>query len=366
MSSSPSLPRGGFVASRDEKRAHAAPDHAEGATFGLRPMATPSDLQSADERDMRLRVINVVGMGRSGSTVIEVLLGQLPGFVDVGELRYLWFRRLIKEGNMLCGCRVLLRECPFWERVGREAFGGWDQLDVAEVVALARAVERERYLPLLIQSRGWPAYERKLRAYVGLLERLFRAIQLVSGARVVVDASKMLSHAFVLRHAKQLDVRFLHLVRDCRGVAFSWNKHVARPETVGGVSYFPRYRPTTVAARWMYDNAGAHLLTALGERRAFMRYETFVEAPSDELARVLTSLGEAGAAEQLSVLEEEATFEPTHSVCGNPVRFSSGPVRIKLDDQWRRDMQRRDLVAVTMLAWPFLKAYGYLGNHHQP
>jgi hypothetical protein len=315
----------------------------------------------ADQVGGPLRVINIVGTTRSGSTLIEVLLGQLPGFVDVGELRYLWFRRLAKKGNVLCGCRTLLSECPFWEGVGQEAFGGWDRLDAAEVLGLARSVERERYLPLLVQPRAWPAYERKLRVYTALLERLFHGIRVVSGARVVLDASKLLSHALVLRHLEHVDARFLHIVRDCRGVAFSWGKHVARPETVDGVSYMPRFGPTAVAARWMYDNAGAHLLTARDGRGAFLRYETFVRQPRHELTRALARLGEADAGEHLRFLEEEVTLEPTHSVCGNPMRFRTGTVPIKLDDDWRRDMPRRDYLTVTLLAWPLLRAYGYTG-----
>jgi Sulfotransferase family len=320
----------------------------------------PTAVIPADEADPALRVINIVGTTRSGSTLIELLLGQLPGFVDVGELRYLWFRRLAKHGNMLCGCRTLLRDCPFWESVGETAFGGWEQLDGTEVLTLARAVERERYLPLLVQPRAWRGYERRLREYTALLERLFHAIQAVSGARVVVDASKLLSHAFVMRQV-ELDVGFLHIVRDCRGVAFSWGKQVARPETVDGISYMPRFRSGAVAARWMYDNAGAHLLTALGNRRAFMRYETFVARPRDELARVLALLGETDASVSRGLFDGEVPLEPTHSVCGNPMRFRTGQIPIALDEQWRQDMPRRDRIAVNVLAWPLLAAYGYTG-----
>jgi hypothetical protein len=74
---------------------------------------TPSTPVRTDEADCSVRVMNIVAKGRSGSTLIAVLLGQLPGFVDVGELRYLCFRRLAKEGNVLGGCPALLRECPF-------------------------------------------------------------------------------------------------------------------------------------------------------------------------------------------------------------------------------------------------------------
>jgi hypothetical protein len=174
-----------------------------------------------------------------------------------------------------------------------------------------------------------------------------------------------MSHAFVLRHVEQLDVGSLHIVRDCRGVAFSWAKHVARPETVRGTSYMPRFGPAAVAARWLFDNAGAHLLSALEDRGVFLRYETFVDAPRDELGRALTLLGEPTASGQLDRLMEDAVaLKPTHSVSGNPMRFRTDTVPIKLDDQWRRDMPRRDRLIVTFLAWPLLRAYGYTGESH--
>lgn len=306
-----------------------------------------------------LTVLDIVAKGRSGSTLVGLLLGQLPGFVDAGELRYVWTRRLGKGGNVLCGCGTLLRECPFWEAVGREAFGGWDALDASHVLGLHRAVERERFLPLLLEPRVSRAYERKLNEYADLLGKLLRGIAKVSGANVVVDGPALLSRALVLRHVSGIDLDFLHLVRDPRGVAFSWSKRVARPETVGELVYMPRYSAASVSASWLYHNVGAHLVSLLGERHAFMRYETFVDDPRAELTRVLQLLGRADSVPSLDFLGEEMSLKPTHSVWGNPMRLDSGKLSIRLDDQWRRAMPERDRKIVTTLTWPLLYAYGY-------
>jgi hypothetical protein len=310
-----------------------------------------------------LTVVDIVAQGRSGSTLVGLLLGQLPGFVDAGELRYVWTRRLGKGGNVLCGCGTLLRECPFWEQVGDEAFGGWEALDASHVLALQRAVERERFLPLLLEPRVSRAYETKLNEYADLLGKLLRGIAKVSGAHVVVDGPSLLSRALVLRHVSGIDLSFLHLVRDSRGVAFSWSKRVARPETVGEVVYMPRYGPAEVSASWLFHNVGAHLLGLLAHRHAFMRYETFVHDPRAELTRVLELLGQADAVPNLDFLGEEMSLKPAHSVWGNPMRLDTGPVSIKLDDQWRRDMPQRDRRVVTTLTWPLLYAYGYARRH---
>jgi hypothetical protein len=319
--------------------------------------SSPSD-KAAVEQD-RLSVIDIVAKGRSGSTLIGLLLGQLPGFVDVGELRYMWTRRLGKGGNVLCGCGTLLHECPFWEQVGAEAFGGWDALDAAHVLALERAVERERLLPLLLEPRVSRSYRAKLNEYADLLGKLLRGIAHVSGAHVVVDGSKLLSRALVLRHVSDIDLSFLHMVRDSRGVAFSWSKRVARPETVGTVVYMPRFGPAAISAQWLYHNVGAHLLGLLGQRHAFMRYETFVENPQAELSRVLQLLGHMDSVEGLGFIGREMSLRPTHSVWGNPMRLDSHAVAIRLDDQWRRDMRQRDRRVVTTITWPLLYAYGY-------
>ena len=67
------------------------------------------------------RVMYVASWSRSGSTLLDLMLGQIPGFVSVGELRFLW-ERGVREGQ-LCGCGAPVPKCPFWSRVLEEVFG---------------------------------------------------------------------------------------------------------------------------------------------------------------------------------------------------------------------------------------------------
>jgi len=59
---------------------------------------------------------------------------------------------------------------------------------------------------------------------------------------------------------------------------------------------------------------------------------------------------------------DERTVElgPTHSITGNPDRLRTGPIAVRLDDRWRREMTARDRSLVTALTWPLLARYGYL------
>jgi len=66
-----------------------------------------------------VRVLYIGGLGRSGSTLIERLLGQVPGVCAVGELVHLWDRGITEDER--CGCGEPFRQCPFWSQVGKTA-----------------------------------------------------------------------------------------------------------------------------------------------------------------------------------------------------------------------------------------------------
>ena len=70
--------------------------------------------------DPGVKVLYIGGLGRSGSTLLDRMLGQLPGFFSAGEIRDLWQRGL--RENALCGCGAPFKECEVWTRVGKEAY----------------------------------------------------------------------------------------------------------------------------------------------------------------------------------------------------------------------------------------------------
>ena len=77
---------------------------------------------------MRARVLFIGGWGRSGSTLLDRVLGHVPGVVSLGEVREIWVRGVIEDRP--CGCDRPFSECPFWTEVGDRAWGGWRSFDV--------------------------------------------------------------------------------------------------------------------------------------------------------------------------------------------------------------------------------------------
>jgi hypothetical protein len=306
------------------------------------------------------KVLYIGGFGRSGSTLVERILGQLPGFCSAGEIVFLWQRGLID--GQLCGCGVPVPECEFWSRVGKTAFGGWDQIDAAEMLALQRRADRNRFIPSMVTPALRPGARGDVARYGDVLSRLYRAIGEVSGARVVIDASKHASTAYLLTtRVPGLDVRVVHLVRDPRGVAYSWTKEVRKPEVTGEDAFMPVYSPLSSGRQWLSYNLLFEALRAVPRAKsAVFRYEDMLADPRGYLERILAHAGEPVLPESFAFLGEgEVLLGVDHTVAGNPMRFHQGPLALRLDEAWKSKLPQRDQRIVAAVTTPLRLRYGY-------
>jgi Sulfotransferase family len=305
-----------------------------------------------------VRVLYIGGCGRSGSTLLDRMLGEFPRLWSVGELRFIWQRGLVE--NQRCGCGNRFRECPFWKAVGDEAFGGWDNLDAQDLAALERSTDRHRYIPFLIAPWLWPRYRRRLARYTDVLARLYQGIHHEMGGGLIVDSTKDPPFAFLLRRVPGLDLRVLHLVRDSRGVAFSWTKRIRKPEKVDTVDFMNTYHPVEMGFRWMAYNLCFHLLERLGIARLSMRYERFVRSPRAEIERIAAYVDEEFQEEDFAFLQGEAVDLGTHhTVSGNPMRFEQGTIRLSLDEAWKTQLNPLHRRLVSIFTSRLLLCYGY-------
>jgi Sulfotransferase family len=302
------------------------------------------------------RILFIGGWGRSGSTLLALMLGRIPGFVTVGEVREVWRRGLAEDGP--CGCGLPFRACPFWSEVGDRAFGGWDALPLGRVMRERYRVDRGWMTPFLAFPGPPLAHRRAVSRYVATLDRLYRAISEVAGARWVVDSSKLPSHALLLRRIGG-DLRILHLVRDSRGVAFSWQKQVSAHAGSASARELGRYGPIPAALRYTGYNAATSALRHARVRYLRMRYEDLVDEPETWLRRTLAFADEP-TGQPLPFLEgDRLTPATAHTADGNPVRFAEGAIQLRLDDAWRHTMRPSQRRLVTLLTAPSLAAYGY-------
>ena len=288
----------------------------------------PREGATGDEADVPIAVLYIGGDGRSGSTLLSTILGNHDGYLPVGELPDVWHAL---ETNERCGCGEPFSQCRFWRAVGDVAFGGWDHVDRVAVIAEHARFSRHRRVPeLLLWSSRWRT-NADFDAYCERLAVLYSAIQQVSGCTVIVDSTKSPAFAVLLRNVPRIDLRLVHLVRDSRGVAFSWSKQeIQNPQYANN----PTLRDTPMATvspwksalTWDLKNALFACL-APGKQRLRVDYEAVAADPTNALGRI-RSFAERDKSPATGA-GSRATFTsmPFHTLGGNPVRFKRGASR---------------------------------------
>ena len=304
-----------------------------------------------------IKVLFIGGMGRSGSTILERMLGQVPGFFPVGEIYNIWNRGF--EQNQLCSCHTPFIQCDFWHAVVEEAFGRGHLSSAEDALALQRSTDRLRYLPQLIfPALRWRDYKEKFQKYARMLSRLYAAIKKISSYEIIVDSSKEPSHGFILNAIPNIQLWVVHLIRDSRAVAYSWQRKRIRPEIYWKKEYMPRYTPVRSAIDWNWKNMAVDILGLLSKRSIRLSYENLVNDPQATLIGLIHDVTHFH--HKLDFLSgRRVKVDTHHTVSGNPNRFESGVIELMADTEWIKKMPLWSYLTVTALTWPLLLTYGY-------
>lgn len=304
-------------------------------------------------RETPIRVLYIAGWGRSGSTLLHDILGQMAGCFAAGELQYIWDRSL--RQNRLCGCSRPLRDCELWHEVFQRGFGGVEKIDQARLIELSQRL-RTRHLLWLRLGHPESRLRRDLAPYLEALEKLYTAIHQVSGDRLIIDSSKSPAYAYQLSLIPGIELSVVHVVRDPRAVAHSWQ----RRKLEDGGKLMQRYGPTRSTLLWCLWNQGiSSVLLPRSMRNILLRYEDLVSSPRDSLERVVRAFGLDSSQLPFSANDHHLHLHPNHATTGNPDRFDRGLVHLKQDREWETEMPGSARRVVTLLSRPFLARYGY-------
>lgn len=299
-------------------------------------------------------VLYIGGTGRTGSTTLDQLAGQAPGWFSGGELAYLWSLGIGQDG--LCSCGVPVAQCVVWSAILA------DLGDDVGALAKRMSDERQRFRSVHLPAMALPGFTRRrmaqLRDYLDDLERLYCGIAGHTGSRVVVDSSKEPHYSYLLREGTTLPVIFVHLVRDPRAVAYSWQRRKAE-RGLGENRTMEHRGPLLASIFFTVSNVAAELLWwRHRDRYVFLRYEDLVASPT----AILDALGQlVGEAPGVVGLPADMTLDPerTHTAWGNPDRIGRTHVVVREDTAWREKLGRGRALLLTVLNLPLLLRYGY-------
>lgn len=313
-------------------------------------------------------VIFIASASRSGSTMLDLLLGSHPQGISTGELRRIEGFALedkqlsgVQEEDypLTCSCGAPVLGCAFWKTVEEEFGASLRETHFRTKASRAqRAMVMALYLALgssILRrlARVWPGLMREIRIGGNCL-RLHEAISRVSGAHFTVDSSKSIYHYMLLHLAAPELVRLIVLVRDGRGVAYSMVRgQRARHWNKGPLP------PFLQAARQWARTTRAILILSKRTRsrdRLFVRYEEICKNPWEVLGRIAKKWG-------LPLQGDPFQEGPVqrHIIGGSPsLRFERFLGNLRADNLWRDSLDKELLEGFERIAGSLNRRLGYV------
>ena len=235
----------------------------------------------ADTRSRRPKVIYVMGAGRSGSTILGVILGNCGDVFFAGELDKWLARSGVPK----------LKDTPrveFWAGVRArvadrdELFGGQAHRYLERSSALFRGGRRRA--------------RRRLRApYLRAMSELYESVAASASAAYVVDTSHYPLRARELQSLADVDLYILLLVRDPAAVVASFAKDDVAERQFNPATTRAYLLLTYLLSAWVF-------LSQPRERRLLLHYEDLLEDPVSVLREVLDHVGSSAEPPDLSAL----------------------------------------------------------------
>jgi hypothetical protein len=228
----------------------------------------------------------IVGLGRSGTTIIGKKISEHLGAVFAGELIYLGSRGF--ENISLCGCGRYQSDCEFWKPIQ-------NYLTPNELIHL-KAAEDNLRLKYIFRLRSQKKFQ-----------TVFKKVHdKLSSERPIVDTSKIFPYALMFRSLN--DYEFIHVIRDPVAVTASMMspKYI---HDIGKVGYLHNGGLVRTPIRWVLINNLVKLLLPISHT---IKYEEFVSDPQ----KILDKIG-----------SKKDGAVSNHSVAGNPARFDSTEIK---------------------------------------
>jgi hypothetical protein len=283
-----------------------------------------------DDHRAKIPLVYVLSTGRSGSTLLDVLLGAQPTCWTLGEFQLLD----ISIGRQSpCGCHRPLSQCEYWEPIVNRV-----RRSMRFPIGYFRSgrhpngkVVRWALLPSILTGGPLPTQERAAEAYAtsnlaALEEAKEAAEDHQDEVTWLIDASKDPYRLLWLQASGLFDIRVIHLIRRPEGFVANMMRSAGVHSSAMALKY---------AGRWLVDNLiGSVLLWRMFWPEAVkrVRYEDLATDPEGTIGEICGWLNVPFDPD----CTQATRFAANHGVAGNRPRWEALPVTF--EENWRTTM----------------------------
>ena len=309
----------------------------------------------------KINLIYIASTGRSGSTLLDMLLGSHSQIATIGEIQILP-HEILQKDCMPCGCGKPIPECSFWQEVIQQVRPlNQPQPQISHFRERHNAGKTLRWKHLLefhfesvIASK-----QNKIDIYgqnnYQLFDKFLDATEKSTQVRPtwIIDASKDPYRLLWLVKSNLFNIKVLHLVKDPRAFAYSMTKRILNNRDY----QYKAYRFTVQKTfSWLIHN---YLISKIAQNYLndldylLINYEKLASEPQNTLKEILDSV----ECQIESDFEKKFKNNIIHTIAGNPMRYQ--PRDIVLDEAWKTCFPFVHRHTANLIAYVSKAKYGY-------
>jgi len=272
----------------------------------------------------KVNFIYLLGAGRSGTTLLAILLNNHEKIETLGEMHQ--FYEFLEEGKN-CSCGERLQHCLVWKNIQTKI----SLEEISTRRKLLEEAETHGKIPKLLLTKSTNLQ------YLQVQEELFLQLQQQRKSEWFLDSSKYIARYLLLKKSKKLNLRGIYIVRDPRGVVYSFQKKVQTSKP-----------PLSALLYYNLINFFGEIVYRLDKGILKIRYEDLVEKPEATLAKIYTHIFE----EKTTAEVLPQYFKMPHIVGGNRMKAKK-EIKIQPDRKWK-SMVKSKQILYYILSLPFV------------
>lgn len=310
------------------------------------------------EQQPKINLIYIASIGRSGSTLLESMLGAHSQIATCGEL-HIWPHEIAQGGVRPCACGKSSVDCPFWAEMRQRVdplLQPQPQIHFFRERHNAGKTLRKERLQEFVRRESSPETVEMIQTYGRNNDEVFRSflnlIQIPPGQNIqwIVDSSKDPYRLLWLVRSNLFNIKVLHIIKNPHAFIYSVTKNVQK----NIFSYL--YTAVKQSAKWSIENylisqIAHHHLTA--SNYLLVNYERLAAHPAETLKEICQMIG--------CDFEEQAIHNfrqgGVHTIAGNPMRYEKRG--IALDERWKNSLSTPKKTVTESVTWMNRANYGY-------
>jgi len=319
------------------------------------------------------QLIYLTGSGRSGSTLLDIMLSQHSDIAALGEIHRLYLNANKNTAGNRCTCGQSVKDCPFWKEVEREL-----QALTNEDMRLGKLITTDpAYLKIPDNNEGTNIVEpipsnlyrpkiiygicvigcRQLFKYTAKFftaikkhhdialnsHLLYESVRRATKKSTIVDSTKTPTRLKTLYMTTQAPFKVIYLVRDGRAVT---SARMGR-QGIG------MERAATI---WKSEHRKIRaVLATIPDCAVFeIHYEELCLNTRATLTALCDFLGIKFEDNMMKIDKIRS-----HSLGGNPMRWRKAETQITLDEKWKTELGYNELLVFNKIAGKQNRDFGY-------